>query len=99
MTPRTPSLTWAQHQDIVFLVAKFHGIDKCTPTVTIDRKKVAFSCSLGEDNYAFELELFADVMPDKSSHKLCGIEYEIKLRKLESTDWPRIAKDAKLKIK
>ena len=64
-----PILKWAQRKNCLYIT--INVVNKTKPTVDIiEGKKLKYSGSDGEKDYAFEIELFDEVIREESKYTL-----------------------------
>merc|ERR1711860_20033 len=92
-----PTVKWAQRANEVYLTIECDDIKH--PKFELTKDELNFSCAAGVDDkeYAFKLEFFKEVDPEKSKHRLEGHERNIPcvLVKTEDGFWDRLTKEQK----
>ncbi|KAJ7071368.1 HSP20-like chaperone [Mycena amicta] len=88
-------------QNIVYLTVNLPDINEASLQYTLEPTKVSFKATSGNEKtgatkeYAFDLDLFAEVVPEKSTKRITTRSFAIVLRKAEqkSEYWPRLTKE------
>ncbi|KAJ7139557.1 HSP20-like chaperone [Mycena epipterygia] len=108
MTILHPEVLWAQRssesdetKNIVYLTVNLPDIQESTLEYTLDATKISFKAKSGnastgsEKSYAFDLDFFSEIIPEKSSKKLTTRSLYLVLRKKEQQAefWPRLTKE------
>ncbi|KAJ7630458.1 HSP20-like chaperone [Roridomyces roridus] len=103
-----PEVLWAQRssesdktKNVVYLTINLPDIQESNLEYNLTSTGISFKAKSGnaktgsEKDYAFDLEFFADVIPEKSSKKLSTRSLYLVLRKKENKDeyWPRLTKE------
>ncbi|KAJ7226023.1 HSP20-like chaperone [Mycena pura] len=103
-----PEVLWAQRssesdetKNIVYLTVNLPDIQESTLKCSIEPTKVSFKATSGNEKtgstkeYAFELDLFAEIIPEKCTQGLTTRELRLVLRKKEKMAeyWPRLTKE------
>ncbi|KAF4306139.1 p23 chaperone protein wos2 [Botryosphaeria dothidea] len=102
----TPEVLWAQRSSTtdaernhVFVTISAPDVPKDKMKLDVQPTKVSFSghSELKNVDYAVELELYADIVPEESKINHTGKNIEMVLRKKELKDeyWPRLLKESK----
>ncbi|KAH0838666.1 HSP20-like chaperone [Lanmaoa asiatica] len=104
-----PEVLWAQRshiskseKNVIFLTVNLPDIIQSSLEYTLTTTSLSFKASAGsgeQTSYAFALDFFAEVDPEKSTKRLTLRSFDVVLRKKESQSeyWPRLTKE-KLKI-
>ena len=89
-----PILKWAQRKDRLYLTIMVVHTKK--PTIDIiDGKKLKYSGTDGQKNYAFEIELFDEVLKEESKYNLDARNVFLNIKKkTEGPYWERLTKDS-----
>ena len=89
-----PILKWAQRKDRLYLTIMVVHTKK--PTIDIiDGKKLKYSGTDGQKNYAFEIELFDEVLKEESKYNLDARNVFLNIKKKkEGPYWERLTKDS-----
>ena len=89
-----PILKWAQRKDRLYLTIMVVHTKK--PTIDIiDGKTLKYSGTDGQKNYAFEIELFDEVLKEESKYNLEGRNVFLNIKKKkEGPYWERLTKDS-----
>ena len=92
MSLHTP-LQWAQRPE--FVLVTIPVTDAKDVNVKVLENSLEFSCTAGEKKYASTTPLFAEIVPEESSHVVRDSRVELKLAKKDTSAeyWPRITKD------
>ncbi|TRM65645.1 HSP20-like chaperone [Schizophyllum amplum] len=104
-----PEVLWAQRssetedaQNVLFVTINLPDIQKDSLKFDLQPTKVSFAAKAGdaakgiqEKDYAFDLDFFAEIDPEASSHKLTTRSLVLNLRKKEKQAeyWPRLTKE------
>ncbi|KAF7306486.1 CS domain-containing protein [Mycena indigotica] len=103
-----PEVLWAQRssesdetKNIVYLTVNLPDIVESSLQYNLEPTKISFKATSGNDKtgstkeYAFELDLFAEVVPEKSGKRLTTRSFALVLRKKEQQAeyWPRLTKE------
>ncbi|KAF7310503.1 CS domain-containing protein [Mycena chlorophos] len=111
MAPVHPEVLWAQRssesdeaKNIVYLTVNLPDIVESSLEYTLEPTKISFKATSGNEKtgstkeYAFDLELFGEVIPEKSGKRLTTRSFAVVLRKKDQQAeyWPRLTK-AKVK--
>ena len=88
-----PILKWAQRKNCLYIT--INVVNKTKPTVDIiEGKKLKYSGSDGEKDYAFEIELFDEVIREESKYTLDARTTFLNLKKKTAGPyWPRLIKE------
>ncbi|XP_074659041.1 prostaglandin E synthase 3-like [Tubulanus polymorphus] len=93
----TPTVLWAQRNDILYITINVEDIRH--PDLKLEKDCLSFSCAAGpeEKEYAFKLEFFKDVVPEKSKYQLHKQMRNIPMviHKADEGFWDRLVKDEK----
>ena len=89
-----PILKWAQRKDRLYLTIMVVHTKK--PTIDIiDGKTLKYSGTDGQKNYAFEIELFDEVLKEESKYNLDARNVFLNIKKkTEGPYWERLTKDS-----
>ena len=89
-----PILKWAQRKDRLYLTIMVVHTKK--PTIDIiDGKTLKYSGTDGQKNYAFEIELFDEVLKEESKYNLEARNVFLNIKKkTEGPYWERLTKDS-----
>lgn len=89
---RVPNCKWAQRKDRIYLT--IDAVDVKTPQIDIvDGKILKFKGKDKEGIYAFELELYDEVVKEESKFSLDGRNIFLNIKKqTKGPYWPRITK-------
>ncbi|KAJ7837175.1 HSP20-like chaperone [Mycena olivaceomarginata] len=108
MTTVHPEVLWAQRSsesdetlNVLYLTINLPDIDESSLKYTLEPTKIAFEATSGNEKtghqkkYAFTLDFFAEIVPEKSSKRLSTRSLYLVLRKKEQQAeyWPRLTKD------
>ncbi|KAJ7102444.1 HSP20-like chaperone [Mycena belliarum] len=108
MTTLHPEVLWAQRssesdetKNVIYLTVNLTEIQESALEYTLEPTKISFKAKSGNDNtgsvkeYAFALDFFAEIVPEKSSKKLTTRSFYLVLRKKEQQAeyWPRLTKE------
>ncbi|CAK5264985.1 unnamed protein product [Mycena citricolor] len=103
-----PEVLWAQRssesdeeKNIIYLTINLPDIQESSLEYALEPTKLTFKATSGntktgsEKAYAFELEFFSEIVPEKSSKKLSTRSFYLVLRKKEQKAefWPRLTKE------
>ncbi|KAG6918666.1 hypothetical protein DXG01_012483 [Tephrocybe rancida] len=98
-----PEILWAQRssatddgKNIVFLTVNLPAIDQTTLVWNLTSSSVSFQAKTDDGNtYAFELDFFDNVNPERSSTTLAtrGLNIIIHKKEKKAEYWPRLVKD------
>ncbi|KAJ7748498.1 HSP20-like chaperone [Mycena maculata] len=103
-----PEVLWAQRssesdeaKNVVYLTVNLPDIQESSLEYTLEPTKISFKAKSGnaktgsEKDYAFNLEFFAEIVPEKSSKRLTTRSLYLILRKKEQQAefWPRLTKE------
>ncbi|KAF5377303.1 hypothetical protein D9615_006380 [Tricholomella constricta] len=104
-----PEVLWAQRssetadeKNVVYLTVNLPDIQEQTLVYDLTPTSISFkarhgnsSKGISEKDYEFNLELFAEVVPELSTKKLTTRSFSVTLRKKEKKEeyWPRLTKD------
>ncbi|MFF1699372.1 p23/wos2 family protein [Streptomyces sp. NPDC058257] len=101
-----PEVLWAQRssdtdesRNVVFLTVNLPHIEEETLRFDLQPRRVTFSASAGRGtdrrDYAFDLELHADIVPERSTKKLStrGLSLVLQKRETELEYWPRLTSE------
>ena len=88
-----PILKWAQIKDRLFI--KINVVHSAKPTVdVVDGKKLSYKGTDGKTQYAFEIELYDEVIKEESKYNLDARTIFLNLKKkTEGPYWPRLVKE------
>ena len=91
---QNPILKWAQRKDRLYLTIMVVHTKK--PTIDIiDNKTLKYSGTDGVKNYAFEIELFDEVIKEESKYNLDARNVFLNIKKKkEGPYWERLTKDS-----
>ncbi|KAK7064686.1 CS domain-containing protein [Favolaschia claudopus] len=108
MTTVHPEVLWAQRssesdetKNILYLTINLPDIQEDSLKYTLEPTKISFEATSGNDKtgqtkkYAFNLDFFSEIIPEKSSKKLSTRSLYLVLRKKEQQAeyWPRLTKE------
>jgi len=95
VTDIPPNVLWAQRTDKVMISIQLG--DVTDEHISIDEHCLKFDGKSGGKQYAVQLELNKDILPNESKQKKGGREYYFELKKKDQTGpfWPRLLKDSK----
>jgi len=87
-----PSAVWAQRKEVVFLSFLLHDVKGLD--LKIEADKLHFSGKSDDKQYSADLELFAEVDPEKSKYVVKDRLIDVTLQKknTEAAFWPRLLK-------
>ncbi|XP_055350526.1 co-chaperone protein daf-41-like [Paramacrobiotus metropolitanus] len=92
--PAVPQVLWAQRKDIVLLSIMISDVKD--QDVKMTPEKVHFSGTAGPDQkpYALDVELYAEIDPEKSQYVVRDRLIDFKLQKKDTSGkfWPRLLK-------
>ena len=88
-----PILKWAQRKDRLFIT--INVVHSAKPTVdVVDGKKLSYKGTDGKTQYAFEIELYDEVIKWESKYNLDARTIFLNLKKkTEGPYWPRLVKE------
>ena len=88
-----PILKWAQRKNLLFVTINVVPVKP--PTVDIiDGKKLKYTGTDGTNNFAFEIELYDEVVKEESKYTLDSRNAFLNIKKKTSgPHWPRLTKD------
>ena len=90
-----PIIKWAQRKDRLFITISVVHSKKPIVDLT-DGKKIKYQGTDGTNNYAFELELYDEIVKEESKYTLESRNIFLNLKKKTSGPyWPRLIKDEK----
>eukprot|EP00672_Neobodo_designis_P022448 CAMPEP_0174850010 /NCGR_PEP_ID=MMETSP1114-20130205/18661_1 /TAXON_ID=312471 /ORGANISM="Neobodo designis, Strain CCAP 1951/1" /LENGTH=98 /DNA_ID=CAMNT_0016084433 /DNA_START=41 /DNA_END=334 /DNA_ORIENTATION=+ len=86
-------IQWAQRPEFVLITIA--ATDAKDVNVKVLENTLSFSCTSGDKKFASETPLFAEVVPEESSHVVRDRCVELKLAKKDKSAeyWPRLTKD------
>ncbi|GAU87461.1 hypothetical protein RvY_00296 [Ramazzottius varieornatus] len=87
-----PSATWAQRKEVVFLTFLVQDVKDLD--LKIEANRIHFEGSSDSKNYDFDLELYAEIDPEKSKYTKGDRVIDCLLQKKDTSApfWPRLAK-------
>ncbi|MFI5807714.1 p23/wos2 family protein [Streptomyces sp. NPDC051561] len=101
-----PEVLWAQRSsdtdeswNVVYLTVNLPGIQEETLRFDLQPTRVTFSASAGRGtdrrDYAFDLELYADIVPERSTKTLSarGLSLVLQKREMKLEYWPRLTSE------
>ncbi|KAF7367365.1 CS domain-containing protein [Mycena sanguinolenta] len=103
-----PEVLWAQRssesdetKNILYLTINLPDIQENSLKYTLEPTKIAFEATSGnektghEKKYAFSLDFYSEIVPEKSSKRLSSRSLYLVLRKKDQQAeyWPRLTKD------
>ncbi|KAL1663565.1 HSP20-like chaperone [Schizophyllum commune] len=104
-----PEVLWAQRssetdetKNVLYVTINLPDIQENTLQLDLQPTKISFKAKAGdaakgiqERDYAFDLDFFAEIVPESSSHKLTSRSLVLNLRKKEAKAeyWPRLTKE------
>ncbi|KAG9314725.1 HSP20-like chaperone [Chiua virens] len=99
-----PEVLWAQRsstsdpaKNIIYLTVNLPDIVESSLKYALEPKSISFKahCNNVATDYAFDLEFFAEIDPDKSSVRLTSRSLLLVLHKkeMQSEFWPRLTKE------
>lgn len=88
-----PILKWAQRKDRLFIT--INVVHSSKPSVDIlEGKKLKYAGTDGKTQYAFEIELYDEVLKEESKYNLDARTIFLNLKKkTEGPYWPRLLKE------
>ena len=90
-----PIIKWAQRKDKLFITIMVVHSKKPIVDLT-DGKRIKYQGTDGTTNYAFDLELYDEIVKDESKYTLDSRNIFLNLKKKTSGPyWPRLNKDEK----
>ncbi|KAF8213670.1 HSP20-like chaperone [Mycena galopus ATCC 62051] len=108
MTTLHPEVLWAQRssesdetKNVLYLTINLPDIQESGLKFDLEPTKITFEATSGNDKtghekkYAFSLDFFSEIVPEKSSKKLSTRSLYLVLRKKENKPeyWPRLTKE------
>ncbi|KAF7319932.1 CS domain-containing protein [Mycena kentingensis (nom. inval.)] len=106
--PVHPEVLWAQRssesdetKNIVYFTINLPDVDESSLKLSIEPTKISFAATSGNEktgstkDYAFELEFFKEIVPEKSGKKITTRSIALILRKkdMDAEYWPRLTKE------
>ena len=89
-----PILKWAQRKGLLFITINVVPVKPPVVDIT-DGKILKYSGTDGVKNYAFEIELYDEVIKEESKYTLDSRNAFLKIKKKTTgPHWPRLTKDA-----
>ena len=90
-----PIIKWAQRKDKLFITIMVVHSKKPIVDLT-DGKRIKYQGTDGTNNYAFDLELYDEIVKDQSKYTLDSRNIFLNLQKKTSGPyWPKLNKDGK----
>ena len=90
-----PIIKWAQRKDKLFITIMVVHSKKPIVDLT-DGKRIKYQGTDGNTNYAFDLELYDEIVKEESKYTLDSRNIFLNLKKKTSGPyWPRLNKDEK----
>ena len=90
-----PMIKWAQRKDKLFITISVVHSKKPIVDLT-DGKRIKYQGTDGSVNYAFDIELYDEILKDESKYTLESRNIFLNLKKKTSGPyWPRLIKDEK----
>jgi cytosolic prostaglandin-E synthase len=88
-----PTIKWSQRKDRLYITIDVVGLK--TPVIdVIDGKKLKFQGTDGNKKFAFQIELFDEVIKEESKYNLAARNIFLNIKKkTKGPYWPRLIKD------
>lgn len=83
-----PFVRWWQTKHSIFLTIQLRGV--LDRQIKLTRNRIEFRSTVNEAEYELDMELFSDIICEKSMERVTGSQISLRLAKQEEKTWPRL---------